>query len=289
MRPRSIDVVVSTYERPDALRATLESLRAQRRSDFTVYVADDGSGAETREAVASFAATAPFPVHHIWQPDDGFRLAAIRNRALAAGTGEYVIFLDGDTVFRPDFIERHARLAEPGRFVRGSRISLDESLTDWALRTGEPLHTWTRGRWRRERAAGRITRVLPLYHLPLGPLRTWRGRNRDNAAGINVAFWRSDLERINGFDESFVGYGCEDHDLLDRLIRIGVLRKDGRLFAFPVFHLWHPQREENADNTALLQRNAEEGRIRARRGLDQYAGDAGPDGAEVPGADEPAG
>lgn len=285
MRPRSIDIVVSTYRRPDALLATLESFREQRGPRFTVYVADDGSGPDTREAVEAFAAAAPFPVHHIWQPDEGFRLAAIRNRALAAGSGEYVIVLDGDVVVLPDFVERHVRLAEPGRFVRGSRISLDESLTRWALETGEPLHTWSRARWRRERASGRVSRTLPLYHLPLGPLRTWRGRNRDNAAGINLGFWRADLEAINGFDESFIGYGCEDHDCLDRLIRIGVLRKNGRLFAFPVFHLWHPQREENVDNTELLRRNEEEGRIRARVGLDRYVGETARDGPDV----EPAG
>ena len=44
---------------------------------------------------------------------------------------------------------------------------------------------------------------------------------------------------IDGFDASYVGWGLEDSDLLIRLLRAGVQRKDGR-FATGVLHLWHP-------------------------------------------------
>ena len=47
-----ISVVVTTYNRPDALAAVLAGLAAQRDRDFEVIVADDGSRPDTAELVA---------------------------------------------------------------------------------------------------------------------------------------------------------------------------------------------------------------------------------------------
>lgn len=265
-----IDVIVSTYERPDALLATLASLDAQRSRAFRVIVADDGSGPRTREAVERFAASTDLEVRHVWHEDEGFRLAAIRNKAVAVGDAPYIVLIDGDIVVRDDFVEKHAELAEPGHFVRGSRVRIGRELTEWSLETGEPLHAWTRGQWLRARLAGKIDRFLPFLHLPLGPLRKFRGRNRDNAAGVNLGMWREDLVAVNGFDEVFTAYGLEDLECLDRMIRRGVRRKNGRLFSFPILHLWHPQRTNDPESFALLRESRAEGRERATVGLDRH-------------------
>jgi predicted glycosyltransferase involved in capsule biosynthesis len=55
-----------------------------------------------------------------------------------------------------------------------------------------------------------------------------------------MAVWRTDFERIDGFDESFVGWGHEDADFVLRLHHAGVLRKNG-FCATEVFHLWHKE------------------------------------------------
>jgi glycosyltransferase involved in cell wall biosynthesis len=110
----SISVVVTTYNRPDALRAVLDGLGGQTDRAFEVLVADDGSRDDTRELVESFARGATVPVRHVWQEDRGFRAGAARNRATALAYGDYVVFLDGDCVPRPEFIERHRRLIRRG-------------------------------------------------------------------------------------------------------------------------------------------------------------------------------
>ena len=83
-------------------------------------------------------------------------------------------------------------------------------------------------------------RLLPLLSLPLGPLRKRKARRWQGVRGGNFAFFRSDLDRVDGFETSFVGWGLEDSDIVIRMIRAGVLRKDGR-FATGVLHLWHPE------------------------------------------------
>ena len=44
-----ISVIVSTYNRPDALGACLRSLGRQTDKHFEIVVADDGSGPQTRD------------------------------------------------------------------------------------------------------------------------------------------------------------------------------------------------------------------------------------------------
>ena len=133
-------VIVTTYNRPDALAAVLDGYLEQSAADFELIVADDGSTDDTRTLVAGYAARAPFPLRHVWQEDRGFRAAAARNRALAATTADYIIFTDGDCIPRHDFVARHCALAEPGCFLAGNRVLLSQDFTRRALAEHLPLH-----------------------------------------------------------------------------------------------------------------------------------------------------
>jgi len=86
--------------------------------------------------------------------------------------------------------------------------------------------------------------------------------------GGNFAFWRGDLERVDGFETSFVGWGLEDSDIVIRMIRAGSKRKDVR-FATGVLHLWHPEadRSQFAANQAQLADLIGSDRVRALKGL----------------------
>ena len=132
----TISVVITTYNRPDALAAVVEACFMQDDKNFEIIIADDGSTANTRDTVAALAARAPVPLKHVWQPDEGFRAAMARNRGTLAATGNYIIFLDGDCVPQRDFIRRHRQLARPGFLVAGSRILLSQALTERVLREG---------------------------------------------------------------------------------------------------------------------------------------------------------
>jgi hypothetical protein len=104
--------------------------------------------------------------------------------------------------------------------------------------------------------------------LPLGPLRKLEATRWRGARGSNMAFWREDLERVDGFDATFSGWGREDSDIFVRMIRTGVRRKDGR-FATGVMHLWHPEADRSKldDNERALNEALQGGRVRAMRGL----------------------
>ena len=82
-----ISVVVRTYNRPDALAAVLRACFAQDDRNYEIIIADDGSAANTRELIDALRTTAPVPLKHVWQPDDGFRAAMARNRGTLAASG----------------------------------------------------------------------------------------------------------------------------------------------------------------------------------------------------------
>lgn len=265
-----ISVIVPTFNREDALDAVLRSLWRQSDRDFEVIVADDGSGVTTAKVITDWQARIDVPLKHVWHENRGFRLAEIRNRALRASAGDYCIFLDGDCIARRDFVAAHRRLAEPGWFVTGNRILLSRELTERILRGGLELEHWGLADWLTQRSRKNVNRFSPLIALRLGSFRKLNARSWQGARGSNMAFWRADLDKVDGFDTAFSGWGREDSDLFVRLIRSGVRRKDGR-FATGVLHLWHREADRASlpDNDQLLQEVLSSDRIRARHGLSQ--------------------
>jgi glycosyltransferase involved in cell wall biosynthesis len=264
----SISVIVSTYNRPDALGACLRSLSRQTDMHCEIFIADDGSGPATRDLIGMWKAKTGIPLKHVWQEDRGFRLAEVRNRAMAESSGDYLVFVDGDCIARPDFIAAHRSLAEPGFFVSGNRVLLSRALTEDILANHREPEHWTVAGWARHRTRGNINRLLPLVRLPLGPLRKRLATEWEGVRGGNLAFHRADLERLDGFETAFTGWGLEDSDIVIRMIRAGVQRKDGR-FATGVLHLWHPEadRLRLPANRALLDELIKSDRVRALSGL----------------------
>jgi glycosyltransferase involved in cell wall biosynthesis len=264
-------VIVTTYNRPDALAAVLEGYSAQAHRDFELLIADDGSTDETRNLVETFAAEAPFPMRHVWQEDRGFRAGAARNRALAQTAADYVIFSDGDCVPPPLFVSRHVALAERGYFLAGNRMLLSERFTAEVLRARLPIHEWRTRQWLIAWVKREVNRALPLAHLPDGPLRKRHAKRWEGVKTCNLSAWRDDLVRVNGFDECYSGWGLEDSDLVIRLVHAGVRHKSAR-FAAPVFHLWHRENDRTRldENQRRLNEIIASNRIAAALGLDQY-------------------
>ncbi|MGZ9076163.1 MAG: glycosyltransferase family 2 protein [Burkholderiaceae bacterium] len=266
-----ISVVVATYNRPDALAAVLRSLGKQDDKQFEVVVADDGSTPDTEVVVKSAQSVSPVPLSHVWQEDAGFRLAAVRNRATARARGDYLIYLDGDCVVRRHFVRAHRDLAETGWCVTGGRVLLSEAFTRAVLADGTAIEDWSIADAAIAVAQGKVDRAMPLPRLPLGPLRKLGGHRWQRLRGCNFSALRSDIERVNGFDECFQGWGFEDSDFAARLIEAGVRLKNGRL-ATNVYHLWHRENDRTTqdENWQRLQARINARETRARIGLDQY-------------------
>jgi glycosyltransferase involved in cell wall biosynthesis len=263
-----VSVILATYNWPQALALSLRSLNDQDHLDFEVIIADDGSAPETRAVIEAFSRIARFRLQHVWQPDNGFRLAQIRNKAIAAATGDYLVLTDGDCLFLPGFVREHLALAERSFFVAGKRSWLKEGLSRRILREDLCAWRWSRIAWLGNALTNQCTRPLHFLTLPLGPFRKMQTTEWRKVQTCNLAVWRDDCIAVNGFDEAFVGHGFEDSDLVVRLLRQGVRRKSGA-YGPAVLHLWHPRpkgRRANG-NRHLFVETLNGTRIHARQGL----------------------
>lgn len=239
----NMSVVVTTYRRPGALKKVLEGLRHQTMLPDEVIVADDGSGPDTGEMVHRIKKDSPYPLHHVWQKDKGFRAAKIRNKAILASQGDYIISLDGDCVTGRHFIADHHRLAEKGYFFQGKRILVRKSLA--SLFTHKDANSAVKllryALTNRIKNRHHIIRMTPFFF-------STTSTRLKGIKTCNMGFFRSDIFAVNGFNQDFVGWGREDSELAVRLFMYGLKRK-GHPFMAICFHLWHE--EHNRDRLSI--------------------------------------
>lgn len=266
-----IAIIPATYNRPDALAALLEGYLAQDTGDFEIVLADDGSGEATREVVHHYQRKAHFRIDHVWQQNQGYRAATIRNKALLKTDADYVVYTDGDCVPMPWFVSGHRKLAQRGCFLAGNRVLLGEHLTRRVLAEHIPIHLWGPRQWLLVWRHREINRIQPLIRLPDSALRTLQSQRWKGCKTCNLGVWRDDLLRVNGMDETYAGWGMEDSDLVIRLLRAGVNHKSAR-FAAPVLHLWHRESDRSglAENQRRLQSLLASHHTAAQLGLNQH-------------------
>jgi hypothetical protein len=152
-----------------------------------------------------------------------------------------LLFTDGDCIPCPDVLEPHLRWTVRGRATTGDRCWLAPGETDALLGGGVAVDRIAAAARRRERGRLRALRWKNrLYSLTgLKP--------RPKLLTANASVHRGDFERVNGFDERFVGWGYEDEDLARRLRRVGVRIVDACLESL-VLHLFHPVDESHRPN-----------------------------------------
>lgn len=234
-----ISILLATYNWPQALKLCLESLATQTDHHFEIIIADDGSTESTKQIINAFQSTHSISITHLWQEDQGFRKTKILNQAIEAAKGDYLIFLDGDCLVQPDFVARHRELAQKGFLVTGSRVLLNEKLTQELLATSRWDFKLFISKLLEYRLNGGINKYWPLkIKLGNGSWRDYKKFVWRRIKGCNMACWKTDAQAIDGFDETMTGWGHEDADFVFRLQRHHIKRKSGS-WSTEVLHLFH--------------------------------------------------
>jgi glycosyltransferase involved in cell wall biosynthesis len=247
-------IIVTSYQMPWHLRLVLESIdRQQTALRLEVVVADDGSIDETPRVVADFARQAQFPVHFVTHPHTCFHAARCRNDGARRAKAPHFLFVDGDCLLPPNHVEQHMAASRPGVATCSYCVRLDQEVSQQAtieaVRSGE-FAAWA--------TAEQRSRLRHMHYKAL-----WYGlighATKPSFRSGNFALARNDFERVNGFDENFLGWGCEDDDFGRRLkaVEVKTVSVLNRTF---VYHLWHPptptrpRQWKEGGNVAYLQR-----------------------------------
>jgi chondroitin synthase len=209
-------VIIPVYNRKVMLSKTLASLSYQTYPDklFEVIIADDGSGDGVEELVQKYKKRLNIKI--VSQKDMGYRLAAIRNKALKMAKNDVIISLDCDVIPAPRLIEEYMKwfqATDENIVVLGILKHVDaDSLTEedilenpsliFSLKEVPPplerrASKHSMSEWRL--AIFKKTNYLKKHHYPYVM-----------ASGGNMAFWRKSALQIGGFDEDFIEWGGED-------------------------------------------------------------------------------
>jgi glycosyltransferase involved in cell wall biosynthesis len=259
----NLSLIITTYNRPDALSLVLKSVLLQTKKPFEVIIADDGSKDETKVVVEKFKRDSGLKILHSWQEDKGFRASMARNRAVAEAEGEYVVLIDGDMVLHRDFVSDHIDVAERGVFVQGSRVLLDKSLTERILKSGYiEFKTLQRGVKNRKNG---------IHSKFLSRLLSNSTKSLKGIRSCNFALFRDDILKVNGFDNSFVGWGREDSEFAVRLLNSGMKRRNVKFLSI-AYHLYHDESSKStlSENDERLRKSIEERLVWAEDGVDRF-------------------
>jgi glycosyltransferase involved in cell wall biosynthesis/GT2 family glycosyltransferase len=197
---RTISIVIATYDRRDSLARLLAQVRSQLEAEpdlaegTDVVVVVDGSTDGSLELCESI--DVPVAVKAVWQRNRG--RAAARNVGLRLATGELVLFLDDDVLPEPGLLRRHrdAHEAGPPRLVMGPHLT---DLDPGAIAPNQP---WVERIYEEMAASGVVDRA-------------------DRFSTANTSGPTEVFRDVGGFDEGFTGWGGEDTELGQRVLRAG--------------------------------------------------------------------
>ena len=225
----TVSLVISTYNWHEALELVLLSVLQQSVIPDQIVIADDGSDKRTEQLIGQFKDR--LPITHTWHEDKGFQKTLILNKALQACHSDYIIEIDGDIILHKHFVKDHLAAAEKGYFVQGSRAMIGEELSAKSIEEKRlRFHCLTPGMTTRFNAIR-----FPIFtkFFKTDP------HSSHNVKGCNLAFWREDYIRINGYFNGFTGWGWEDYEFAERLINSGIRKKRLKLAAVG-YHIYHP-------------------------------------------------
>ncbi|HWL66425.1 MAG TPA: glycosyltransferase [Actinomycetota bacterium] len=182
-----VSVVICAYNAGEHIEQCLRSVANCSYPDLEVIVCDDGSTDDTLERARRF----PFQVLELGHGG----LSAARNAGIAAATGQIVAFLDSDAFCHPGWPFHLA-------------LSLEN---DSLAGTGGPNLPVEN--------AGLVERAVAAS--PGGPIHVLVTDDRaEHVPGCNMAFRKSDLVAVEGFDPAYTTAG-DDVDVCWKLLDAG--------------------------------------------------------------------
>jgi glycosyltransferase involved in cell wall biosynthesis len=227
-----LTVVICTRDRPDGLRAALNSLRRQTDSAFDVVVVDNNPG--TRDSAKVVDEVGLPRCEYVVEPRPG--LSRARNRGLQSVRTELVAWMDDDETADPNW----ARAVKQG-FAHESRpaalcgVMLPAELEYDAQVRFEQYGGFNKGRGMAPEVlrAGTPSVTSPLYPLPAF------------GAGGNMAFRTQPLLGMGGFDPC-LGAGTRTHGCEETRALSLVLSAGDAVLHWPAAIMWHTHRRDMA-------------------------------------------
>jgi cellulose synthase/poly-beta-1,6-N-acetylglucosamine synthase-like glycosyltransferase len=260
MNKLKASLIISVYNDVVALKSVLDSLSFQTEKSFEVIISEDAQ----HDTMKSFLESYHFSgkIYHLSQLDTGWQKNKALNRASLFAHTNHLVFIDGDTVLHPRFIEFHIKLFDVNLILAGKRIKLDPESSSWLKENFKRLpqfqnyllHNYFGMRKRGAKFMEEGIFISPDSWLGFIP----RMRKMSHLKGCNMSFSKKALYDINGFDEEYTRPAIgEDIDLQWRFEGMGYKLKSLRNMAVQ-YHLYHKENWTSQDENIRMMSEKQE-------------------------------
>lgn len=240
-------IIISVYKDTDSLDLILESLSEQTILPDEVIISEDGNSTKMAEyLLIAKIKYEKLDIIHLFQEDISWRKNVALNRAVLSSKHEYLIFIDGDCIPYDNFIEWHLKLAEKNSVLCGRRSEPGENISnrirnriilvkDYRKNYLKLFLEYKKDKQSKHYDAGIFINPNSFF----GKILKRKRDKKSHLVGCNFSCFKSDLEKINGFDEDFnMPTTGEDTDIERRMRLCNIEMKSCRNAAI-IVHLYH--------------------------------------------------
>ena len=144
----TIRLIIAVYKNTTFLKKVLDSVEQQTYRNFKVSIVEDGNSDVMKNFMDSVQYS--FPISHYTQEDIGFRKNKILNAALRETTEDLCVFIDGDCVLHPSYLETYIKYYDPNTVLYAKRTNLDQKTSEKLLNSTKIVPS----KWEMEKELG---------------------------------------------------------------------------------------------------------------------------------------
>lgn len=234
-----ISVIVPVYNRFENLRALILCLIKQKVKPYELIISDDGSSQKLEDFIGDLIQKANFKIKYVYQEDKGFRKTRALNNGVRESEGDVLVFCDQDLIFPEDYLEKITFLKKK-EFLLGRLHYTTENEKEKILKLLEEGKDYEKII---ENVGSNYTKeVEKLYAIDKRRriMKNLRLNKRGiKLAGASYAIYKEDYISVNGYDEKYQAWGCEDDDFGNRL-EVNNIRGRELKTNLIQLHLYHP-------------------------------------------------
>ena len=124
---KKVTIVISAFNKEKYIQASIKSVLDQNYKNIELFIVDDGSTDSTYKEIEKYNFLSKENIFITSKKNEG--VASCRNIGIEKGSGDYILFLDGDDTLMPDSVYQAVNLLEKTKssIVYGGWNYIDEN------------------------------------------------------------------------------------------------------------------------------------------------------------------
>lgn len=212
-----VSLIITAPANLEIFALSLKSVLTQSILPNEIIIINPSTDDALKESIKEFEKKSFIRVTTI-QPEEDLNVAQLKNTAIAMSRYDYLTFVDGSSVLHRHFIKDHVSAAKRGVYLQGETLRVDKKISAKIMESKKLSLPFVYRRPFLFYKGFRIILLAKIFAMFVQKKPQKYGLN-------NFSIFKSELVKLNGFDEAFAQFKNCDKDFLERLYISGAKRK----------------------------------------------------------------